>query len=180
MSHYGEMELLASDNFGYFTATAARAAGVSSSELDRWMKMGRLESSSRGVYRISNYPPTPLEPYVAGVLSVGPRAYVYGESVLAMLNLVPTDPTRLFVATPVRIRRKLNSSLMVVGVKPDARVENYEGVPSQHLADAIRASRGYVRHDRRVRAAAEGLRQGFLTRAEWKSLDRELKNEAAA
>lgn len=44
---------------------------------------------------------------MAGVLSVGPNAYVYGASVLALLNLVPTDPTRLFIATRRRSRRTL-------------------------------------------------------------------------
>jgi len=180
VTHFGEIEFLASDNRGYFTAAAARAVGVLSVELDRWVKMGRIENPARGVYRLSNYPPSALEPYVLGTLSVGEKAYVYGESVLAMLNLVPTDPARMFVASPVRVRRKTNAMLTVVAGKPGTRIEHYEGIPAQNLADAIRSSRGYVRHDRRVRAAAEGLRQGYLMKAEWNALNRELKNEASA
>ena len=180
MSHFEEIEFLASDNMGYFTSSAARAAGVVSCELDRWRKMGRLENPARGVYRLANYPPSALEPYVLGTLAVGEKAYIYGESVLAMLNLVPTDPSRLFVASPGRVRRKTSPSLLVVSGRADERVEYYEGVPAQHIMEAIRSSRGYVRHDRRVRAAAEGLRQGYLTKSEWQVLSRELKNETSA
>lgn len=180
MTHFGEIELLASDRRGYFTASAARAAGVVSCELDRWMKMGRLENPARGVYRLANYPPSALEPYVLGTLSVGDRAYVYGESVLAMLNLVPTDPSRMFIASPVRVRRKTPVMLTVVAGSSGARIEYYEGIPAQNLADAIRASRGYVRHDRRIRAVEEGFRQGYLMKKEWTTLNRELKDEASA
>jgi len=180
MSHYGEVERLASDSFGYFTTASAREVGILSCELDRWMKMGRLESPSRGVYRLANYPPTPHEPYVVGVMAVGPQAYVYGESVLAMLDLVPTNPTRLFIATPNRFRRKVASSLVVEDGRKGDRVVRYDGVPAQHLVDAIRASRGYVRHDRRVRALAEGVRQGYIMKSEGRALSRELKHEATA
>ena len=180
MSHYGEIERLASDNFGYFTAAAARELGVLSCELDRWGKMGRIESPARGVYRLSNYPPTPQDPFIAGVMSVGANAYVYGESVLALLNLVPTDPTRLFIATPRRSRRKVAASLVVVAGRKEDRVSNYDGVPAQTLEDAIRISRGYVRHDRRLRAVEEGVRQGYLMKSVGQKLLRELKHEATA
>ena len=99
---------------------------------------------------------------------------------LALLNLVPTDPTRLFIATPKRFRRKVASSLVVVSGRKDDRVSNYDGVPAQSLEDAIRASRGYVRHDRRLRAVDEGVRQGYLMKSVGEKLARELKHEATA
>lgn len=180
MSHYEEIERLALDNFGYFTWAAARGIGVLSCELDRWVKIGRIESSARGVYRLSNYPPTPQDAYMAGVLSVGSNAYVYGASVLALLNLVPTDLTRLFIATPRRSRRKLASSIVVVSGSRDDRLSNYDGVPAQTLEDAIRVSRGYVCHDQRLRAVKEGVRRGYLAKSVGQELVRELKHEAAA
>ena len=180
MRHFSEIELLASDSHGYFTAASARSAGVVSGELDRWVKMGRLERPARGVYRLSGYPPSELEAYILAVFSVGAGAYVYGESVLTMLNLVPMDPSRLFVASPRRVRRKVNAVVKIVSVRTGERLEYYEGIPTQNLADAIRSSRGYVRHDRRVRAVDEALRQGYLNKSKWQELKRELKNEATA
>ena len=55
------------------------------------------------------------------------------------------DPTRLFIATTRRSRRKLESSLVVVSGNRHDRISNYDGVPAQTLEDAIRVSRGYVR-----------------------------------
>ena len=143
------------------------------------MKIGRLEKPARGVYRIANYPPSPVEPYVRAVLAAGDGAVLYGESVLGMLNLVPTNPSLIFVATPVRTRRNVGHGIRLVKAKVD-KVENVEGVPMQGLAEAIRTTRGSVRPDRRIRAAEEGFRQGYISESESRKLIREIKHEAAS
>ena len=74
--------------------------------------------------------------YAWAVMSVGPGALLYGESVIAMLNLAPTNPTRMFAATPRRTRRKLPNSIKVEwlrGIKPTA---TYNGIPCQSAQDA--------------------------------------------
>ncbi len=74
--------------------------------------------------------------YAWAVMSVGPDALLFGESVIAMLNLVPTNPIRMFVATPRRTRRKLPNSIKVEwlrGIKPTA---TYNGIPCQNAQDA--------------------------------------------
>ena len=71
MSHFDEIQFLGSDCHGYFTSASARCAGVKSCELDRWTKNGRIENPARGVYRIANYPPSAVEPYVLAVLAMG-------------------------------------------------------------------------------------------------------------
>lgn len=178
MAHYDEIQILASDCHGYFTAAAARKAGIKSFELDRWMKIGRLEKPARGVYRVANYPPSAIEPYALAVLATGERAAIYGESVLGMLNLIPTNPSWIHVATPVRTRRNVGHGIKIVTARIDA-VENDDGVPRQRVADAIRATRGSVRQDRRIRAAEEGFRQGYILEPEYRKLVKELKDEAA-
>lgn len=180
MSHFGEIEFLASDNSGYFTSAAARRAGVESCELDRWVKSGRLERPVRGVYRLAAYPPTECEPYVVASLALGEDAYIWGESVLGLLNLAPTDPTRMFVAVGRRVRRKLPCGVVVCRAREGEPVCAYRGVRAQNLADAIRASRGYVRHDRRMRAVFAGADSGFLTLEERKLLEEELRDETTA
>ncbi len=179
MSHYDEIQMLASDCHGYFTSASARKMGVKSCELDRWMKIGRLEKSARGVYRIANYPPSTIEPYVRAVLASGTGAVLYGESVLGMLNLIPTNPTWIYVATPVRSRRNVGQGIKVVKRRVST-IENNDGVPMQGVADAIRVTRGIVRQDRRIRAANEGFRQGYILEPEYRKLIKEIKSEATA
>lgn len=178
MAHYDEIEKLASDGHGYFTASAARRAGIRSCELDRWVKSGRIEKSTRGVYRVANYPPSEIEPYALAVLAVGDKAAIYGESVLGMLNLIPTNPTWIYVATPTRTRRNVGDGIKVVMARVGV-IEKHDGIPMQSVADAIRVTRGSVRLDRRIRAAKEGFRQGYILEPEYRKLNKELRNETA-
>lgn len=74
--------------------------------------------------------------YAWAVMSVGPDALLFGESIIAMLGLAPTNPTRMFVATPRRTRRKLPNSIKVEwlrGIKPTA---TYNGIPCQSAQNA--------------------------------------------
>ena len=84
----------------------------------------------------------PSDTYAWAVMSVGPGALLYGESVISMLGLAPTNPTRMFVATPRRTRRKLPDSIKVEwlrGIKPTA---TYNGIPCQSAQDAILSCKG--------------------------------------
>ena len=84
----------------------------------------------------------PSDTYAWAVMSVGPDALLYGESVNAMLGLAPINPTRMFVATPRRTRRKLPDSIRVEwlrGIKP---AETYNGIPCQSAQDAILSCKG--------------------------------------
>ena len=47
MSYCGEIERLASDNFGYFTLSATREVGVLSCELNRWILLTLLYHGER-------------------------------------------------------------------------------------------------------------------------------------
>lgn len=76
-------------------------------------------------------------PYAQAVALVGPEAYLYGESVLAMLRLAPTNPKRMYVATPRRVRKQLNAGLEVLQQIQTGDVTYYENVPSQPAASAI-------------------------------------------
>lgn len=179
MSHFDEIQFLGSDCHGYFTSASARCAGVKSCELDRWTKNGRIENPARGVYRIANYPPSAVEPYVLAVLAVGRDAALYGESVLGVLNLVSTNPSWIYVVTPRRIRRKLGEGVKVIRERL-GEIEVRDGIPMQRVVDAIRSAKGNVLKDRRLLAAKEGLRQGYMDATEYEKLSKELKNETSA
>lgn len=179
MKHYRRILDLALERHGYFTALEARQSGVRSCELVRWVKSQRLENPARGVYRVSDYPPSTIDPYILAVLSVGKGAVLYGESVLGVLNLAPTNPSRIYVASPMQLRRKLGGGIKVVKVAAGDSW-NYEGLPMQEVSAAIRSSRGFVRDDRRIAAAREAKRLGFISHSDFARLEREIRNEATA
>ena len=180
MSGFEKLYAIAEGNFGLFTASQAVEQGFDSREIDRWMKGGRLEKVSRGVYRVSNYPASELDKYAAAVESVGAEAYLWGSSVLEMLGLLPANPECFFVASPKRVRKQMSASINVIKGAADYRAANYEGVRAQNLIDAVKCARGYVSPDRRIDAARAGYKAGYLIKRELEQILKEIKNDAAA
>ena len=180
MFHFQDIRSVAADNYGYVTMVSAAALGIKPIEMTRWVKSGRLERAARGVYRLLDYPPSRLEHFVRAVLSVGKDARIFGESVLGMLNLTPTNPTWIHVGTPHRIRRQIPIGIKLVKVNSSDRIINYDGVNSQPVADAIRSCRMHLLPERIFNATDEAFRQGYLTVKEHASLVKENKDETAA
>ena len=69
----------------------------------------------------------PSDTYAWAVMSVGPDALLYGESVIAMFGLALINPTRMFVATPRRTRRKLPDSVKAEWVRSIRPTAAYNG-----------------------------------------------------
>ena len=164
----------ASGNFGLVTARKSRELGVSSRELSRWVKMGRLERSGRGVYRVSTYPSSQFDAFAAAVEAVGADAYLYGESVIGMLGLAATNPTWIYIATPRRVRKLLSDGIRVCKVLDENVPTYYEGIRSQRVANAIIACKKSVRPDRLLDALKNGIAQGFVDKDEAKRVRQEL------
>ena len=161
MSKYEEIYEAAADNYGLVTRDEAAAMGVSDKELSRLTSDGK---------------PSPFDPYAESVAAVGPDAYLYGESVLAMFSLCPTNPTKMFVATPKRVRRKLPEGMKVVQRKGASDVTCYEGIPSQEVGAAIRSCVGKLMPERLHAAVEEALRQGLLKKEEADRVDSEVES----
>ena len=174
MKNFTELKNLAMGNFGLITAAQARELGISRVELSRWVQKDWLEQVSRGVYRMSEFPPSALDPFAAATEAVGPDARIVGESVLGMLELTSTNPAWIQVGTPRRIRRRLGKGISVVSVPVDAAVEWYEGVRSQSVYEAIRMSIGKVPPDRLREAVANGYAKGYLQRDDCRRLKKEI------
>lgn len=179
MKHFDEFYNLAEGNFGLVTYAQAKSAGIVMPELNRWLAKGWLERPARGVYRVSRFPSSECDPYAIATESVGRDAYLYGESVLALLHLVPTNPTWIYVATPRRVRRKVGEGIVVVRGGGGEKTTNYLGVRSQFLAAALLACGTTVRGDRRIRAAEEGLRQGYLGKEDVARIAKEVEHAQA-
>ena len=61
----------------------------------------------------------PSDTYDWAVMSLGPDALLFSESVIAVLGLAPINPTHMFGATPHRTRRKLPDSIKVEWIGGD-------------------------------------------------------------
>lgn len=173
MTKFDDIWEAATDAHGLITSAEARELGVSNHELVEYARRGRLERVGHGVYRLARRAPEAADAYALAVRLAGPGAYLYGESVMALLRLVPTDPSRVFVATPRRVRRSLPDGIRVVRVPGGEPGTLYDGIPSQRAAAAIRSAEPVVGRTRLVEAAREGRRLGYLRGGELESLEEE-------
>lgn len=166
MSHFDDIYEVAADNYGLVTSAQARDLGVTKPELSRWVANGRLERRGRGVYRLAKYIPTDLDPYAEAVALVGDGSFLMGEAVLAMHGLALVNPRRLAVGTTERIRKSIPEWIAPATVKGKS-VTQYEGIPSQTIAEAILDCRGNVMQERLQGAAEEARERGLITKAEY-------------
>ena len=117
--------------------------------------------------------PTPYDRYAEAVALVGPGSVVWGDSVLAMLDLAYENPPVVYVAFARRVRRALPAWVRLVDEHVDERTA-YEGVPCQALPEAIRACRGHVLPGRLADAARDARARGLITRAEAAELEEDM------
>lgn len=172
MTYYDDIYERAVDNYYLITTEDAKELNVPGVELAKLAKRGRLENLARGLYRLSRYVPSEFDAYAIAVASVGRAAYLYGESVLAMLRLTPTNPERIFVATTVRVRKKFPEGIRLVPQNEHAFVTCYEGIPCQSVKDAILACKNTIMPDRLREAVKRARAEGYLTKREMEELER--------
>jgi predicted transcriptional regulator of viral defense system len=175
MAFYDEIYEVAADNYGIITSAQAKEMGISNKEMSRLASDGRLQRIGHGVYTIKHYVPTQNDPYARMVALVGKDAYLWGESVIAMHELAPTNPSYVCVGTPFRIRKTLPSGIRIMPHDKSKKITQYEGIPSQNIPDAILSARGRMMTERLEAAAIEARQQGYITEKEEQSLLKELK-----
>jgi predicted transcriptional regulator of viral defense system len=173
MTQYDVLYEIAVDNYGLVTVAKAERLGISRKAMNALTARGRLLRRGYGVYKLVHYIPTPYDIYAEAVALVGSNAYLYGESVISMLELAPTNLARIFVATPARMRKTLPEH--IIAIKADYQPTNYDGVPSQNVTDAIRVSMKSMMSDKLIDAVEEARRQGYVKETERIELLGELK-----
>ena len=181
MTYYDRIFEEAIGNYGLITSSQAKAIGIPSVELVKLAQRGRLTRLGYGVYKLAQYSPAPdgRDAYADSLALVDKDAYLYGQSVLALHHLCPTNPARIYVATPRRIRKKLDKGIQVIDSTPCKELEWYEGLPSQSISLAIRTARGTVM-DERLREAIKTARQKDLIDDETEhELERFLNEQAS-
>lgn len=174
MSYYDNIYERAVDNHYLFTTADAADLGIPVVELGKLSSRGRLERLGNGVYRLSRHVPSEADPYAVAVARVGRDAYLWGESVIELLGLAPTTPGRIWVATPHRVRKSLPEGVVTVRSDASAPLDNYDGVPGQRVADAIRACTGRVMPERLRDAMERGRELGYVTTREENGLMEEM------
>ena len=164
MTQYDDLYEIAADNYGLVTVAEAKKLGISRKVMNALAARGRLLRRGYGVYKLVHYIPTPYDIYAEAVALVGSNAYLYGESVISMLELASANPARIFVATPARVRKTLPEHIIVI--KADYQPTNYDGVSSQSVTDAICVSMKSMMPDRLIDAVEEARKQGYIKEAE--------------
>lgn len=164
MTYYENIYEHAVDNHYLVSTDDARELGIPPVELAKLAKRGKLEHIGRGLYRLSRYVPSDEDSYAVSVALLGSDAYLYGESVIALLGLAPTNPDRVWVASPKRVRlAHPPEGLRIVGGEAGYAPVRYNGVPCQRARDAIVACSETMMPDRLEQAVRTALEQGYIT-----------------
>ena len=174
MTSYAKIFDVAIENYGLITTAMARRMGIAPGSLVDLAYRGRLTRIGQGVNQLVQYSPGERDPYAQAVALVGEGAYLYGESVVAMLGLAPTDPDKIYVATTSRVRKSLGDGIKVCRGMQGYKPVPIEGIPSQEVADAILSARATMPGERLKVACAEALRIGKITEADKRGIENEI------
>jgi predicted transcriptional regulator of viral defense system len=161
----------------------AREAGLHPVRLVQLHRHGDIERLSRGVYRLTRYPASPLGQYMEAALwpqvrRPGAQATVSHESALAIYGLSDVSPARVHITLPhaLRIRRAVPRHLMLhyADLEPQD-VKEVEGIPVTTAARTIRDVHCVHLGPALVhQAITDGRRTGHLTFHEADRLEKEL------
>ena len=164
MKAYDELWGIAEDNFGIVTSAQAEKLGISRQNMRKMTKTGLLTRLCHGVYQVRHHVPTANDVYAAAVAMVGEKGYLRGASVIALLNLAPTDPSFIYIGAANRVRRRLPAGYIVRDRKASVTTL-YDGIRCQELMEALREAReeGVMEADRIRFAADKANEEGLLT-----------------
>jgi len=174
---------IAENQAGYFTAAQARAAGLHQVRLVQLSQKRDIERVTRGVYRFTRYPVSPLGHYMEAVLWPQVRrpeviGVISHQSALAIHGLSDVNPAKVHLTLPsaVRIRRALPEFLVLHHADLAAEdVERVEGVPVTTPVRTIRdAHASHLGAALIEHAIADGRRSGHLSMVVAARLEREL------
>lgn len=177
-----ELAQLAGERNGVFTASAARAVGMTSSSLAYHSRTGTIERLGHGVYRLADIPSSPREPLIAAAAALGKDAIVSHESALQLYGVSDVAPSLLHFTIP-RARRYVTVPADDVELHtttrpfPPGDVVQHEGFRATSLARSIvDAARAHTAPEQIVMAVRDGLRRGLLTR---RDLERAMQSAPA-
>ena len=162
------------DDFGLITSAEAEKLGMSNAEIVQQAAKGKIERVARGVYRMPVWPAQEQDAYAIAVKAAGEDACLYGESVVTMLRLAPTNPSKMWIASTKRNRRNLGHNIQFVR-RTDFQSELVEGIACQPISKAILSAAKTLGNKRAIDASKKALSEGFITKEEAETIEKELQ-----
>lgn len=140
-SVYDRVFDIAADQFGFISTTQARTAGINPQTLLMMERRGAVRRTSRGVYRLVNFPETQFDAFMGAVLWPVPLMGVLShESALALYQLSDVNPAKLHITVPFSFRtRRLvprQLSLHFAALK-ESEITRFEGIPVTSVVRTI-------------------------------------------
>lgn len=166
MRHFEQLYSIAVENNGIVTNADAARVGVTTSEVARYLRDGRLQRLGYGVYLPRHYVPTRLTRYAAALALVGKGSFICGPSVVQMLGLVREDASEdqvVHVATTRRVRRRLPEWVCVRRASKPVMCVEYDGLPSQPVGEAMRECVESLASPALQAAVGHAFAEGLLT-----------------
>ena len=158
---------LAEDQMGYVTTAQARMAGVSTESMVMMERRGSLHRTSRGVYRLVDFPTLPHAQYMQATLwPSGCRGVLSHETALFLYELSDVDPSKVHITVPTtfRIQRDIPGYLMVHRAALSAEeMTGFEGMPITTPLRSIRdCLEAQLRPDLLKQAIAQARARGLI------------------
>ncbi|HKP76782.1 MAG TPA: type IV toxin-antitoxin system AbiEi family antitoxin domain-containing protein [Longimicrobiaceae bacterium] len=161
---------IAAEQHGYLTASQAQEAGVSRMALVMMARRGTVERVSHGVYRLVQFPISPLGQYMEASLwpGGGVKGVISHESALSIYEVSDVSPAKIHITVPRTFRTRRQPPMNLVLHHADLgedEVDAVEGIPVTTVERALRDcsamsfGAGLLRD-----AIADARRLGLLTR----------------
>ena len=178
MNSFEKLLYIGMDNYGIVTSGDAKSVGLSDRVVFSHVKNGKLLRMGQGIFKLAAFSSSDdMDRYAVAVSFGGNGAMIYGESVLAMLNLAFANPPLIEVATPRRVRRKLPPWVKIIRIGAGAAMtEYYKGIPCQPLRDAMRICKDRILPERILAAIELAKTEGWLSSDDGENLKNEIRN----
>ena len=187
-SRFVELVSLAEENDGLVTAGHAREAGFTDSVLTRLVQRGRIERTSRGVYRVPYLTPGRFSQYREAVLwaraNRGPaQVAISHATALAAYEISDVNPNSIHITVPRAARLRRQKPRGIVVHHEDLMTEDitiHEGMPittiARTVADLLKSGE---RIDLIRQAISDARRGGFIQASEARQLRRRLEDRVS-
>lgn len=152
---------------GYFSASQARAHGVSRQLLAHHVQRGRFERRRRGLYRVHGFPTVEHDDMREAWMAIGiPDALLSHQSALALLDLSDNIPDAVHILVPRRHRGLRRPAGVVIHTRPDGEdiaTVWRDGLPLTAPARTLLDVADRLQPEQISMAVRQALRRGLLT-----------------